>query len=474
MKIEKIEKYDILIKKVFFFTFSIELLIRLIGIYSLLPSKVDTFMFTVTSFGSVVILFIDFFVLRKILVKKNILLIFFILALIISAIINGPQGLVANFKLIIWQITYLFVVFQLGKTKELYSSIITLEKMMMVIWNLLCIISISMFFVHFSYVAPLDKFYNGLRVGFVENRLYGVFADPNFAGVVSVVIILFSTYYVIEKKESRSIRLIGIISVLIQFIYIVLSGSRTAFIALIGVSFFGTFFIMYSKRKNGKKILSLFLGLATGLIVLSFIMGGEWVIKSSFPKIAQSISVETSIKSHLSNTGKKAKKNVTLTRDDVEHKDDVSNNRFELWQSSFEIFETTPIVGTSPRNMMDYAVEHLPHTFIATKQQTSHNFVFYLLATTGLLGTIPILLFIINVIFGSLKILLTDNNIKYNRFLLDNLVSLTILISACFLTELILVNKIGAFLFWLYLGKVSNVSDKFMKKRDVKYEAIER
>lgn len=471
MKIEKLEKYNILIKKVFFFTFSIELLVRLIGVYSLIPSKVDTFLFAVTSFVGLVIFFIDFFVLRKISMKKNILLFFFIFALLISAIINGPQGLVANFKLIIWQIIYLFVVFQFGRTKELHSSIITLEKIMMIFWNLLCVISIAMFFIHFSYIAPLDKFYNGLRVGFVENRLYGVFADPNFAGTVSVVILLFSVYYVIEEKESLSIRLKGIISVLIQFIYIVLSGSRTSFIALIAVSFFGAFFFMYNKRKN---ILSFLSGLVTGLIVLLFVMGGEWAVKSSFPEIAQNITIEHSIKSHSSKTGNKAGKNVTLTRDDVEHKDDVSNNRFELWQSSFEIFETTPIVGTSPRNLMDYAVKHLPQTFIATKQQTSHNFVFYLLATTGLLGTIPILLFIIGNIFRSLRILLATNNIKYNRFLLDSLISLTILISACFLTELVLVNKIGSFLFWLYLGKVSDVSDEFMKKRDVKNEAIER
>lgn len=36
------------------------------------------------------------------------------------------------------------------------------------------------------------------------------------------------------------------------------------------------------------------------------------------------------------------------------------------------------------------------------------------------------------------------------------LIVLTILVSAMFLTELILVNKIGTFLFWLYLGSVSS------------------
>lgn len=61
-----------------------------------------------------------------------------------------------------------------------------------------------MFFIQYSYTAPLDKIYNGLRIGFFENRLYGVFADPNcdyhfccfnnFIGVIA-----FSNYF--EKVE---------------------------------------------------------------------------------------------------------------------------------------------------------------------------------------------------------------------------------------------------------------------------------
>ncbi|MGH2224016.1 O-antigen ligase family protein, partial [Enterococcus faecalis] len=43
-----------------------------------------------------------------------------------------------------------------------------------------------------------------------------------------------------------------------------------------------------------------------------------------------------------------------------------------------------------------------------------------------------------------------------DNFLRNVLIVLTILVSAMFLTELILVNKIGTFLFWLYLGSVSS------------------
>ncbi|EGO8831165.1 O-antigen ligase domain-containing protein, partial [Enterococcus faecalis] len=47
-------------------------------------------------------------------------------------------------------------------------------------------------------------------------------------------------------------------------------------------------------------------------------------------------------------------------------------------------------------------------------------------------------------------------NIFNDNFLRNVLIVLTILVSAMFLTELILVNKIGTFLFWLYLGSVSS------------------
>ena len=464
MEIKKIENYNVFFKKVFLFTFCLELIVRLIGIYSLLPSRVDTFLFTLTSIFGIVILFIDFFILKKISIRGNILLFLFLFALVLSTILNGPIGFMANIKLIIWQIIYLFVVFQIGSTMEMQTCIKLLEKIIIITWDLLSTISVMMFFVHFSYVAPLDKFYNGLRVGFVENRLYGIFADPNFAGTISVVIIVFSVYYLFSEKNTSFIKFSRIFSILIQFIYIVLSGSRTAFIALIVVSFCGAFF-SYNKIKTPKSFFSYITCLLVSIAVLLCIVGGESAVKIVFPKLAENVPT---VNFFIENSSGSNKEDLTLTRDDVENKEDVSNNRFELWESSFDIFKTTPIVGTSPRNLLSYAMKHLPNTFISTKRQTSHNFFFYLLATTGLLGTIPMISFITIKVLGSLRILLTANFAKYDRFLMENLVCLAILISAIFLTELILVNKIGAFLFWLYLGKITNISNQIYEEKGCK------
>ena len=41
--------------------------------------------------------------------------------------------------------------------------------------------------------------------------------------------------------------------------------------------------------------------------------------------------------------------------------------RFSIWKSSVEIFKTSPIYGTSPRNLLSYAHDKLPNTFISQK-----------------------------------------------------------------------------------------------------------
>ena len=89
------------------------------------------------------------------------------------------------------------------------------------------------------------------------------------------------------------------------------------------------------------------------------------------------------------------------------------------------------------------------------QKQTSHNFIFYLLATTGLLGTIPLLVFLGIKIWNTLRQLFMRTIKDYDSYVLNTMAVLAILISAMFLTELVLVNKIGSFIFWLYLGGIS-------------------
>ncbi|HAP3067544.1 TPA: O-antigen ligase family protein [Enterococcus faecalis] len=438
----------------FLIIFEFMLLLRTISLYSLLPSKVDTLVFGLISIWAMVyILNQMFFILKNKRFKQfDPMLVIFIVMLFFVTLIHYQTYFIANLKLVIWQAIFLLVIYQIGKEQD-KKTFKVLEKILLIVWGLLVVIAICMFFIQYSYTAPLDKIYNGLRIGFFENRLYGVFADPNFAATISVVSIILSVSLLFQTTLKKWKWLL-IMNTLIQWIYITLYGSRTAFVELMVIIFVGSFFVVYQKTTEKKLGLQLLYSIITSIGMVFFAYIATKLIERGMLAI---LDLWNNVEYKSTTNVSKNRPDVSLDRPDVENKTDISNNRFGLWKSSFEIFQSNIWFGTSPRNLVTYAQHYLPNTLIAVKQQTSHNFFFYTLATTGLAGTIPLILFLINKILTTLQVLFSKKiNIFNDNFLRNVLIVLTILVSAMFLTELILVNKIGTFLFWLYLGSVSS------------------
>lgn len=83
------------------------LILRMISTYSLIPSKFDSVIFTIISLAGGLLLIrngLDWFQKRE---KPSLLLLIFTAVLIISSIANGSSELMANFKLIIWEVLFL-------------------------------------------------------------------------------------------------------------------------------------------------------------------------------------------------------------------------------------------------------------------------------------------------------------------------------------------------------------------------------
>lgn len=424
------------------------LIIRMINVYTVIPSKFDSMIFAVISLvGGVYLLRNSInWIQRK--QKFSILLILFSLVLVITSLVNGPAELASNIKLIIWQVLFFFVVYEIGKKdeKKLYPLF---EKMLVFTWFILVVISLAMFFTQYSFTAPLEKLYYGIRIGFVENRLYGVFVDPNYAATISVIAICFSGHLYKEAKNTRY-KVFLIVSIVLQFLFMVLSGSRTATIEIMAIAIVGAFFYYYHNQRNSTYIKRWGYSVAAAIIVVVGVSAAMTITQKAAITSANAVSKIIVIKS---NDG-----NVSLAREDVGENADVSNSRFKLWRSAYEIFESTPLLGTAPRNMVPYAQKHLPDTWIAEKEQTPHNFVFYLLATTGLLGTIPFVLFIVYSMIKTVICLFKMNVKNYYDYLYQSMIALTILISACLITDIVLVNKLGTMIFFLYLGRLETNS----------------
>ncbi|MDH5126265.1 O-antigen ligase family protein [Enterococcus faecalis] len=450
------------IKGIYVLYFELILIFRTIGPLILMPNLLDKLFFVSSGLIGLTIIFIDAIdSIKKSNQKKfDIWLILFIAIMLISSLVNIKYGLAGNLKLIMWQAIYFFVIFQYGKDYGKKDKIFDYFFVILIIfWFFSAIISLWMFFTQFGVKIPMDNRYYPLRMGFLGNRLFGVFPDPNFGATISVVVILLSVYY-IKTNSNRTFTLFNSLNILLQLMFISLSGSRTALIVLLTVTAVGMFFVSYhSKKIDSQKlflrwILSIISSLLT-IAVLYLIIDALKTGLSYIPSLLQMKEASLPTIDTKNNLNK-----VNLDRPDVSNGGDISNLRFSLWSSAVEIFKSSWLVGASAANYIPYAHDVLPDSFIGQNTLTTHNFVFLIMASTGASGLLVFFIFFINKIYISLKYLFGNSSLIQDMNFYVILSVLAITISALFITELVLVSTIGAVVIWLFLGKITSLENK--------------
>ncbi|GCF93910.1 polymerase [Enterococcus florum] len=455
---QRLKKINFYLYGPFIVLFELVLIARMVSLYYLVDPRLDS-LISWTLVGLSIFLMAEFFIERiknKAFFLSDILLSIFLIVLFVSMLVNRGYGIFDNLKLIMWQGIYFFAVFELGRRKS-KRLLVLFESVLIAVWFLLVMIAVVLFITKFSNSFSFDKLYYGVRLGIVENRLYGVFVDPNYASTISLITIISSFHLFTVLGKNKLIKSFLVANIFFQFSYIILSGSRSAQIQLVIAVLICTFFFLLKSNRVKKYLNALILSILAVFLVL----GSFQILKQAWVWTANSVKIDLSNSGH----SNELSDSLTLSRNDVDNNSDVSNSRFKLWKSSLEIFENNPIFGTSPKNLYIVAQEQTPKTYIAVKEQTSHNFLFYLLATTGIMGTIPILIFLIinaKTIFSRL-LLVRDHSDDYFQYLFLSLVGITVLISACLVTDMVLVNRLAGFIFWFFAGYLQN-SNTLTKK----------
>jgi O-antigen ligase len=141
-------------------------------------------------------------------------------------------------------------------------------------------------------------------------------------------------------------------------------------------------------------------------------------------------------------------------------KKDISNRRFEIWLSGLEIFLKNPIVGVSRENIVAYASEHMPETYIVNNSQmdfdSMHNLYVDVIVSQGLLGFIPFMLFLLLSaisIIRNLPLLFS----KSDNTLMIASILLTVVTSTLVITEIIYVDSPISTVFWSSLGYINHI-----------------
>ncbi|WP_270346129.1 O-antigen ligase family protein [Enterococcus thailandicus] len=433
-------------------------LLRSIGAWSLIPSSIDSMLFNVVGLVGGLILLVEFF---EIITKKknfdyDISLVLFLTAFFISILLNHQYAFFANIKNFSWEALFLLTIFSLAKNSEVKKSFFVKFQVILVGFGfIMSFISLLMFIFNFSYITPLANKTNPLRLGFVENRLFGAYSDPNYAAVMATIVILFSVYLFLKVSKSMLMRSLIIINIIIQILYIGLSGSRNGLIVLLALTSVYVFFqLFYSKDYAKHSILKNTLyGVVAAAVVSSAMFLLVDVSKngiSQLPELTQEISFKQK------NTEIKNKDEVNLSRKDVARSGDISNMRFTLWKSGFEIFKTRPFFGVAPKSIHDYAKNELPDTYLAKTNLAVHNAYLNVLVCTGIAGAITAGFFLLKNMIRILRYAF-KNNIKQTEFLYYMLAVLALALSGLFHNEIFFMTTSSPLVFWVFLGGVNNI-----------------
>ena len=377
---------------------------------------------------------------------------------------NRQYGITENGKWVIWtgiQFFALYVCDVERNPAKYRREFRILSHIMIVCGSLAAVASIvQLFQVYSQFITTADGEF--IVTGYTWGRLWGVYTDPNYGAVFSVIVIILSLLFLLQRKGI--IRIAYIISIVLNFIYFVYSDSRTGEIAMV-VSL-GVFLILYisKKKEMSRKLVRFGVPAVLVLCIAAAGFGGMQVMKSQYGKYYSAVSAERA-----KNQPKQEvkKDNGTAGRkQDIQQ--DVSNGRFELWQSAVEVWETSPVYGAGYSTFVPYAQEHVPDTYAVNNDQgnytSMHNTFFNTLAFQGTIGAVLFVLIALRILVYVLLPVLRAQGDDAAELAAMLACTGVVVVSMMFLLDGIYTNSPGSFVLWTFAGYM--VRYAYRKRRE--------
>lgn len=429
------------------------LCVRNIGVYAFVPPIIDSATFS----GLAVIGFLIFFLelVRKDIdfrLVDNLLLAFFLGVLVLSSVINFRYGIFQNAKEFVWTAISFFVVGFCGCRESNFCTmrkVVRVQNIIMLFWFVMSLMSIFTALLQIGHVFYVKE-NSWVGVGITENRLFGVFVNPNSASIVSVIVILFSIFQLFYNPKGSLNKIFNISNIVVQIIYISLSESRGSYMVCLFLGFVLAF--LFSYNLFGLKGFYRFLASFFMAVIFTLALFYTMDLITKLFSIIPSFSTDIEVLSRYGCTSRIGK------RSDYVNNNDVSNLRFKIWESAWEIFKSKWIFGVTPGNILTYARSVMPETFMAVRgYKRAHSVWFGVPLYTGVFGAFCMFGFFIK------KIL--DFYESYKRTGVKRsapILNLCVLVFVCVLiyglveSEILFVNSVCSFIFWFFTGISAN------------------
>ena len=299
------------------------------------------------------------------------------------------------------------------------------------------------------YLCDFSSSRYGWPIGMVNDRLFGIYFNCNPAAFLAAITILLALIAIKNKNKYSRLYMINII---IEVIYIILTKCRSAMI-IIAIIITALYYAYFIKNKNFSKIkryglsIIICIGIFLGTIVTTNITSSI-VNKQQENSRFQIEEVFTSIDLLLKGDVQPALKLI----------DQVSSGRIELLKTSYQVWQTSPIIGIGAGNFQTIGTHETSDTVVKQIQVVhSHNIFVETLVTTGIIGATIFLIFLFKTIKSLLKLFSNKSFNTYLMILLFTLIVVSEFIGSLFDYGVFYTYSLSATLFWLFLGYLNQI-----------------
>ena len=302
--------------------------------------------------------------------------------------------------------------------------------------------------------------YKGLyiRQGFVESRLFGILASPNFLSLISLIVIIFLVLKICSFEKVY--RYISLVTIVLNFIYIVLSGSRTAFICMMIAAAIYSIAMFYQKGN----IRSLFKVVLAIVVVLFSYKAVNFTSEQYLKYNKERLEAQDKKLENKDN-------NLSLERTDTSE-ENISNNRFAIWKSTVSFVPKKPIFGYSGGNWYEIGKKTNPDEYIIKEHYLTHNGYLEILFYNGLAGFISMGIFVLSFFISMVKRIFRD---KKEGLVNKDLLSIVIILMVILVSNLFLsstfygISLLGIILFLMagYFYSIVSTDKSNFKKLDI-------
>lgn len=380
----------------------------------------------------------------------------FFICLCFATYLNKEFSSKFSFLLLIMQ----GLIFLLLFAQKKGTSLLTIKNEMRSIHKMTCILtfgasvlSIIMFLFNISMTR------NGVTIGLVGDRLFGIYFNCNPAAFLACMSIVFS---LIALRNRYAFSLFYILNIVIQFTYILLTGTRSVIIILLGLLISLIYYTLF-KRKEYSTLQKTLIILAVS--VLFFI--GSFLVRNILYIIPQlqGANFEESGRFQLDKILHMValiKENPWANRGEIYTTlNALSSSRLELWFDAYKIWRTSPFIGIGVGNFKAMGQALIQTSmFDGSTIVHTHNFLMESLVTSGVIG----FTFFFAFVFRSFTALLETLR-KYTRtksYFIVLMIGFIIFIEAMggFLDYGVLyIYSMSSTLLWIYLGYLYWLND---------------